>query len=138
MIDLIQQVKWLVQNPGASTNKIDKAQQILEAAFKPDYREFLKLLDGGSGLTSDERNICFFGTDELPEVNAAASTDDFLPNWMIFASDLSGKSYLMRRRGDGDIGSCFDDAFADGELHIEANSFSHFVCRIANLSNFVE
>ena len=129
--DLIAQIKWLSANDGASPEAVRKAEVTLKANFSEDYRKFLMQLDGGNTRTPWGENICFFSTCELPEINAGASIEEFVPGWMIFASDRGGKSYLIRRSGDSErIAVCSDEEFSESALAEDARTFKDFLIKV--------
>jgi hypothetical protein len=131
MVDeLIPSLNWLSRNAGASDGNIHSAEKSLHARFPEPYKSFLRRVDGGNARTSRGDNVCFFSTRELPEINAAAAIDQFLPGWLIVASDLGGKSYLMRKKAENEtIVSCFDEQFGDGanQCHEVGKDFFDFL-----------
>jgi hypothetical protein len=132
MVDeLMAQMNWLSKNKGASPEAIRSTEAVLHAKFSEAYRRLLSQTDGGNGRTSRGENICFFSTRELPEINAAANIEEFLPGWLIFASDLGGRSYLLRRNGDSEaIVGCFDEEFSEQALTEEAETLSRFLQKL--------
>lgn len=128
---LIRQIQWLSFHPGANDAQISSVESSLRAQFSDQYRELLKHMNGANGRTNAGENICFFGTAELPEINASAATEEFVSDWFIFASDLGGKSYLMRRFRDSDvIVSCFDEVLSTEEMRHEAADLFDFLRKL--------
>jgi hypothetical protein len=124
-------MSWISRNAGASEEAIREAEVALQAAFSPDYRAVLRAADGGDARTFRGENLCLFGTRDLATINAAAAIDEFLPGWVIFASDLGGKSYLIRRNADRPgVASCFDEDFGEKGLRTEATSATNLLERL--------
>lgn len=131
--DLIAQINWLSRNSGAAADAIQIAEAALRARFPEEYRSLLMQMDGGNARTACGRNICFFGTHELPEINTEASAEEFLPGWLIFASDLGGQSYLLRRSGDSErIVKCFDEELNEQTLTEEAENLPDFLRKLGS------
>jgi hypothetical protein len=132
MVDeLVAQINWLSKGQGASPEAIQSTEAVLRARFSEEYRRFLARIDGGNGRTPQGKNICFFGTHELPEINASANIDEFLPEWLLIASDLGGRSYLLRRNGDSEaVVGCFDEEFSEEAVTTEAATFSSFLQKL--------
>ena len=129
--ELIARINWLSRNIGAGCGAVQTAEAALQASFPEHYRDFLMQMDGGNGRTSLGENICFFSSRELPEINAEACAAEFVPGWLIFASDLGGRSYLMRRDGDSEsIMRCFDEELGEHALMEEAKNLPDFLRKL--------
>ena len=126
--NLIARIKWLSTNSGTDIETIRTVETTLRANLPEQYRNFLLQMDGGNGRTTRGANICFFSTRELPEIDIESNIEEFLPGWLIFSSDLGGRSYLLRRNGDSErIVGCSDEEFSEQALTEEAENLPDFL-----------
>jgi hypothetical protein len=58
-----------------------------------DYREFLKVVNGGEGFIRKNAYVILWGVDELASMNKAYEVEDYAPGLLIFGSDGGGEAY---------------------------------------------
>jgi hypothetical protein len=58
-----------------------------------DYREFLKITNGGEGFIGENAYVMFWGVDELVSMNKAYEVDTYVPGFLLFGSNGGGEAF---------------------------------------------
>lgn len=77
----------------AKEEAIKVLEKTLGQRLPPDYREFLKVTDGGEGFIGKNAYVILWGVDEINSMNQAYEVEKYASGLLIFGSDGGGDAY---------------------------------------------
>jgi cell wall assembly regulator SMI1 len=85
-------------NPPADETAIKAAETELTICFPGEYRDFLKLTNGGEGLIGSGGYAAFWRVEELQTFNREYEVDKYAPGLFFFGSDGGGEAFAFDLR----------------------------------------
>ncbi|MGO9163052.1 MAG: SMI1/KNR4 family protein [Streptosporangiaceae bacterium] len=79
--------------PAAAEDAIAVFERTSRKKLPAEYREFLKISNGGEGFIGKVAYVILWGVDELAPMNEAYEIEDYAPGLLIFGSDGGGEAY---------------------------------------------
>jgi hypothetical protein len=97
MIDFEKVLAEFNGKEGANAESIKAAGDALNVRLPSDYVAFLSKFDGGEGMIG-EAYVMFWGTGDLPEMNAAYQVAEYAPGLLLIGSDGGGEALAFDMR----------------------------------------
>jgi hypothetical protein len=91
--DMRQFLENLIHRPPATEQAIAAFERTSGKQLPADYREFLKIANGGEGFIGIHAYVILWGVDELASRNQAYDIENYVPGLLIFGSDGGGEAY---------------------------------------------
>lgn len=90
---------WMLRNfrgnEPASAAEIEQLEVNCGFVLPKDYREFLRLTNGGEGFIGPNAYVILWKIGELAEMNEAYQVAEYAPGLFIFGSDGGGEAYAF-------------------------------------------
>lgn len=84
-------------NAPATAEEIAAAERNLGRSLPNDFREFLRVSNGGEGSIG-ENYVMLWNTEELGEYNGSYQVNEYAPGLLLFGSDGGGEGYAFDTR----------------------------------------
>jgi hypothetical protein len=91
--DMRRFIENLNRRPPATEEAISAFEKTSGKQLPTDYREFLKIANGGEGSIGKNAYVILWGVDELAPMNQAYEVENYAPGLFIFGSDGGGEAY---------------------------------------------
>jgi len=102
------------------------------AFVPPQYRDFLRLHNGGEGFIGPDRYVILWRAEQLQELNAGYSVGEFLPGVLLIGTDGGDTAYGIDDNSQyvsvPIVGMALD------EVQVIGSSLEQFLQRIADSS----
>jgi len=115
----------------AADDLIERSEDQLATHLPGEYKEFLKVGNGGEGFIGESEYAIFWGVDELYSLNESYEVATYAPGFLVFGTDGGGEAYGFDTRVEGwpivrlpFIGMSWNEAIPLG------NSFCGFLERL--------
>jgi hypothetical protein len=121
--------------PGVTGEQIANAEKVLRVEFPPQFREFVKVRNGGEGLIG-QTYVVLWDVSELGRMNRAYEPDIWAPGLLMFGTDGGNEGFGFDTREPGlPIVQVPLAGMSWGEARPLGNTFSDFLenVRIGNL-----
>jgi hypothetical protein len=79
--------------PPATDETVAAFERASGKQLPDDYRQFLKIANGGEGAIGRNAYVILWGVDELASMNQAYEVENYAPGLLIFGSDGGGEAY---------------------------------------------
>lgn len=91
-------IKGLELRPPAKNDDIDKIEKTSNIKLSNEYKNFLKLTNGGEGFIGENSYVMFWAVEELIELNESYEVNDYAPGLFVFGSNGGGEAYAFDTR----------------------------------------
>ena len=96
-MDCFDQMKQMKLEPPMNMDELSALEQAVQFTLPEQYKEFLRLHNGGEGPVGKYGYIAIFGSQELLRSNGEETLNEYPPELFYFASDRGGMLYAFDR-----------------------------------------
>ncbi|HBK70988.1 MAG TPA: hypothetical protein DDZ39_04905 [Flavobacteriaceae bacterium] len=107
-----------------TSNEIDDFTKSIDFILPKDFIIFYKMSNGGI-INSEEKYINLWKLTEMKQLNIGYCTDEFFPNFFIFASNGGGTAYFIKKNTSLIYEAEFIDSVND--LKLICKTFTEFI-----------
>jgi|SRR5579862_2822380 len=83
----------LEKRPPATDRAIESEQKQLNSILPPDYREFLKITNGGEGFIGKGSYVMLWSVEQLVSMNNRYEVEKYVQGLLLFGSNGGGEAY---------------------------------------------
>lgn len=93
-------LKGVEFRPPATNDMIDKFEEASNIKLPDEYKDFLKLTNGGEGFIGENSYVMLWAVEELIELNESYEVNDYAPGLFVFGSNGGGEAYAFNTRSN--------------------------------------
>ena len=126
-IDIKELIKTIEFNPAVNDEDIANFESESGLKLPKEYKDFMKLTNGGEGPIGDFSYVQFWSLEELINLNEEYKVEELFPDTFIFGSDGGDEAYAFDTNSKPMKIVQFPFISMPEEIEVIANTFDEFI-----------